>query len=159
MSKALISTAKSVRQMVIHQVQSIPEELFDVQTPPFGNTIRWNAGHIVLTHEYFLSQVLPIHFNLPKKYVDLFATGTKPSEWTKTPPTKEELIQSLNKQLSRFSEISTAALEKELEPPMELGQLKFKTAGEVFNFSSIHETMHFTTISCLLKVLQHQKVN
>ncbi|WP_257347591.1 hypothetical protein [Pseudalkalibacillus decolorationis] len=40
MSNALLSTAKSVRQMVIQQVQSIPEELFDVQPEPFNNTMR-----------------------------------------------------------------------------------------------------------------------
>jgi len=43
MSNALLSTAKSVRQMVIQQIQSISEELFDVQPDQFNNTIRWNV--------------------------------------------------------------------------------------------------------------------
>lgn len=53
MSNALLSTAKSVRQGVIQQVQTISEKLFDVQPEPFNNTIRWNVGHIAFTNQSY----------------------------------------------------------------------------------------------------------
>ncbi|MED3564136.1 DinB family protein [Bacillus xiapuensis] len=158
MSNALLSTAKSVHQMVIQKVQSIPEELFDVQPDQFNNTIRWNVGHIAYTTEYFLSLGVPIEFRLPDNYSQLFNQGTKPSDWSDILPTKEELIQNLSRQLSNFSEIPSSTFDQKMDPPIKLGPLQFKTFGEVFNFATVHETMHFTTISCLLKVLQYQQV-
>ncbi|MCF6409730.1 DinB family protein [Pseudalkalibacillus salsuginis] len=158
MSNALLSTAISVRQMVIQLVESIPEDLFDVQPNQFNNTIRWNVGHITFTHEYFLSLGLPINSGLPDNYAQLFNTGTKPSDWSPIPPTKEELIQNLSRQLSNVTDIPSNTFDQQMDPPIELGPLKFETFGEVFNFATVHETMHFTTISCLLKVLQYQKV-
>lgn len=158
MSNALLSTAKSVRQMVIQQIQAISEELFDAQPDQFNNTIRWNVGHIAFTNEYFLSLGLPIEFNLPDNYAQLFNTGTKPSDWNDIPPTKEQLIQNLSSQLASFSDIPSSVFDQQMHPPIELGPLKFETFGEVFNFATVHETMHFATISCLLKVLQYQKV-
>ncbi|MFC7392981.1 DinB family protein [Scopulibacillus cellulosilyticus] len=157
MSNALLSTAKYVRQMVIQQVQSIPEELFDVQPDQFNNTIRWNVGHIAASNDYFVSLGLPVESNLPESYARLFKPGTKPSDWNDIPPTKEELIQILSRQLSDFSDIPSSAFDKQMDPPLELGPLKFETFGEVFNFATVHETMHFTTISNFLKVLQYQK--
>ncbi|MDR7079721.1 hypothetical protein J2Y03_004779 [Neobacillus niacini] len=156
MSNALLITAKSVRQMVIQLVQSIPEDLYDVQPQQFNNTIRWNIGHIVFAHDYFLSIALPFSSNLPGNYTTLFNTGTTPSEWTIIPPTKEELIQNLSGQLDKISEVSLGTLDKELKSPIEMGPLKFETTGEVFNFATVHEAMHFTTISSLLKVLNYQ---
>ncbi|WP_408008400.1 DinB family protein [Pseudalkalibacillus sp. A8] len=158
MSSALLSMAASVRQMVIQQVHSIPEELFDVQPDQFNNTIRWNVGHIAFVHEYFLSLGLPIDSRLPNNYGSLFKPGTKPVDWSDIPPTKEELLQNLSRQLSGFSEIDPSVFDKQMDPPKELGPLKFETFGEVFNFAIVHESMHFSTISCLLKVLQYQKV-
>ncbi|MCQ6268617.1 DinB family protein [Fictibacillus sp. WQ 8-8] len=159
MSQVLISTAKSVRQMVIRQIQSIPEDLFDVQPLEFSNTIRWNAGHIAVVSDSFRSLGLSFNSNLPKNYAELFKPGTKPSDWISKPPTKEELIENLSRQLSDISDIHPSTFEKQMDPPLELGPLRFKTFGEVFNFATIHETMHSTTISCQLKVLNFQKVN
>ncbi|WP_257351516.1 DinB family protein [Pseudalkalibacillus decolorationis] len=158
MSNALISTAKSVRQMVIHQVQSIPEELFDVQPDQFNNTVRWNIGHIAFTHEYFLSLGLTFDSNLSENYAQLFKPGTKPSDWVEIAPTKEELIQNLSRQLSDISDIHPSTFDKQIDPPVEMGPFRFETFAEVFNFAIVHETMHFATISSLLKVLQYQKV-
>lgn len=158
MLNVLLSSAKSVRQMVIHQVQLIPEELFDIQPDPFTNTIRWNVGHIIFCNEYFLSLGAQSESRIIDQYAPLFNTGTKPSEWKDIPPTKEELIQNLSRQLSRFSDIPSSSFDQKLDPPIEMGPLKFETFGEVFNFATVHETMHFTTISNLLKLLQNQKV-
>lgn len=82
MSKSMIHTAISVRQLALHQIQSIPEEFFDKQPPQFSNTIRWNVGHIAFCLDYFLSLGLPYTSSLPESYATFFNTGTKPADWT-----------------------------------------------------------------------------
>jgi hypothetical protein len=64
MSQTIINTAKTVRQMVIRQVESIPEEFFDVQPKQFGNTIRWNLGHIISSLDGMLSLGFTFNSNL-----------------------------------------------------------------------------------------------
>lgn len=156
MSQAILNTAVSVRQILLHQVQSTPEEIFDIQPEGFNNTIRWNIGHIVVSLDAFLSIGFAFNSNLPKTYEDLFKPGTKPSDWTEAPPSKEELIQYLSAQLETFPNTSLDTLDMSLPSPFEIGPLCFKTVGEVFNFAFIHETMHLSTISCLVKVIQHK---
>ncbi|RNB88538.1 DinB family protein [Brevibacillus nitrificans] len=157
MSQSMIRTAISVRQLVLKQIQSIPEDLFDKQSPQFANTIRWNVGHIAFCLDYFLSLGLPLPSSVPDSYASFFHTGTKPADWTAAPPSKEELVKYLSTQLASLSELSPDLLEKNLESPIEMGPLRFETVGEVFNFAFIHETMHFSTIACLLKVLQYER--
>ncbi|MEC1377188.1 DinB family protein [Heyndrickxia oleronia] len=157
MSNVLLSSAVTIRHSLIQQVQSIPEELFDIIPEPFTNSIRWNIGHIILSHNYFLSLGQPNISSLPENYTQLFKPGSKPSDWTEVPPTKDELVNYLSNQLSNLSEIASSTFAKHLDTPVEIGPLKLNTFNEVFNFSTIHETSHLTTISCLLKVLQYQK--
>ncbi|OMF78778.1 DinB family protein [Paenibacillus glucanolyticus] len=158
MSGMIISTAKIVRQVVLQQVQTIPEELFDIQAAGFNNTIRWNVGHII----YWLDQYSILSFGfpsvgfpsvIPDSYVALFSSGTKPSDWTSAPPSKEELVEMLKAQLSRLSELPPELLEKELSTPYAFGPFEFNTAGELFNFALIHESIHLGTISSQLKVV------
>lgn len=158
MSQIILNTSKLVRQMVMKQVEAIPEELFDIQPTAFNNTIRWNVGHIVVSLNGLLSRggfILDI--KLPENYYSLFLTGTKPSDWTVTPPSKEELLKLLNEQLQALSEISPNALENVLEPALQLGHMKFETLGDLFNFATIHESMHANTISCLARVIKHEQ--
>ncbi|WP_409342763.1 DinB family protein [Paenibacillus sp. MBLB4367] len=157
MSQTTIKTAITVRQMVIRLIDAIPEELFDVQPAAFNNTIRWNLGHIVTCLDGLLSKGLPFNSELPESYPALFGTKTRPSEWTVTPPSKEELVQYLNRQVAGLSAVSPSALEEKLQTPINLGPITFETAGELFAFTTIHETMHSSAISALLRVIKHEQ--
>ncbi|WP_438351097.1 DinB family protein [Paenibacillus sp. FA6] len=158
MSQMIINTSKLVRQTVIKQVEAIPENLFDIQPTAFNNTIRWNIGHIIGALNGLLSRGgFTLDSSLPESYSPLFLGGSKPSDWTITPPSKEELLKYLNEQLQALSEISPNVLDNILAPPLQLGPMKFERFGELFNFTSIHETMHSNTISCLLKVILHEQ--
>jgi hypothetical protein len=153
MSEMIINTAKTVRQVVLQQVQVIPEELFDIQTAGFNNTIRWNVGHMI----YWMDKYSTLSFCLPSAIPDhndaLFASGTKPSDWTIAPPSKEELLQLLTAQLSHLSKLTPEMLNDMLKTPFVMGPFQFDTAGELFNFALIHEAIHRGTISSQLKVL------
>lgn len=155
MSEMIINTAKTARQVVLHQVQSIPEELFDIQPAGFNNTIRWNVGHMI----YWMDKYSPLIFDspsaIPDFYDSLFNSGTKPLDWTFAPPSKEELVEMLTAQLSRLSELTPEMLGEKLSTPFALGPFQFNAPGELLNFLLIHEAFHLATISSQLKVLPH----
>jgi hypothetical protein len=154
MSQASIQTAKTVHQLVIGSIQAIPEEIYDITPAGFKNTIRWNTGHIVTMLNWFLSAGPALNTKLPDYYSNLFMTGTKPSDWTVTPPSKEELIQYLSSQYDDLSKVDPGSLKMPLNPPFEMGPLKFEMADELFNFAFIHEAMHLGIISSLVKTVQ-----
>lgn len=154
MSQASIQTAKTAHQLVIGSIQAIPEEIYDITPAGFNNTIRWNAGHIVTMLNWFLSAGPALNTKLPESYSGLFMTGTKPSDWTVTPPSKEELIQFLSAQLDDLFHVDTESLNMPLNAPFEMGSLKLETAGELFNFAFIHEAVHLGIISSLVKAVQ-----
>ncbi|MFC5401345.1 DinB family protein [Cohnella soli] len=157
MSQASIQAAKTARQLVIGAMQSIPEEIYDITPAGFNNTIRWNAGHMITTLDWFLSPGSPLLTKLPEGYSDLFKSGTKPSDWEGTPPSKAELLQYLTAQLDDLSLIDPGLLELPLKSPFEWGGLKFLTAGEVFSFAFIHEGLHLGVISSLVKAVLASK--
>lgn len=154
MTQSIINTGKVLRQIVIGQVQGISETQFDVQPESFNNTIRWNIGHMI----YWMDKYSMLSFGspsaIPAQYEELFNSGTKPSDWTIAPPSKEELIQLLMQQLSGLSELKPELLDKNLQSPFEMGPFQFITAGELFNFALMHEAIHLGTISSQFKLIQ-----
>ncbi|MDF2726248.1 MAG: hypothetical protein K0Q59_5926 [Paenibacillus sp.] len=158
MSQAILNTARIVRGKALHQISAIPEELFDIQPPSFNNTIRWNVGHIVTTLEGLLNRGgVALNSNLPESYRPLFTGKSKPSEWTIAPPSKEELVNYLSRQLQAISEFPAETLDNKFEPPIQLGSMSFGTAGELFNFGFVHETMHGEAIKYILKAIHHMQ--
>lgn len=155
MSLAL-STEKIVRLMTIGKIEAISEEFFDIQPPQFNNTIRWNLGHIVSATDGLIFQRITQTSHLPEGFAELFRGGTKPADWTTTPPTKAELIDLLKSQLHILEETFANRLDEKLSNPLQIRDFTFGTVEEVINFASVHETMHSTTISDMLKVIQHQ---
>lgn len=153
MAQSIMNTGKVLRQIVIGQLQGVSEAQFDIQPEGFNNTIRWNVGHMV----YWMDKYSTLSFGspsaIPAQYEALFGSGTKPSDWTIAPPTKEELIQLLAEQLSRLNEQKTELLTKNLQSPFVLGPFQFISAGELFNFALMHEAIHLGVISSQLKLI------
>lgn len=152
MTHTIIHTGKVLRQIVIGQLQQISESQMDIQPEGFQNTIRWNVGHMV----YWLDKYTSLSFGSPSvtpvQYEMLFHSGTKPSDWTVTPPSKNELTEMLTAQLSRLSEWTPEMLVQKLQSPYEMGPFQFVTAGELINFALMHEAIHLGIITSQLKL-------
>ncbi|AFC27961.1 hypothetical protein PM3016_1022 [Paenibacillus mucilaginosus 3016] len=153
-TQAIFHTAKVLRQIAIGQLQGAEEEKFDVQPEGFSNTVRWNAGHMI----YFLDKFSTLSFGtpsaVPDSYEAFFTSGTKPSDWTQTPPSKEELLGQLSAQLTRLSEWTPELLERELPSPVTMGPFQFGTAAELFNFGLIHDAIHLGVVKSQLRAIQ-----
>lgn len=154
MSQSIIHTGKVLRQIMIGQLQDVSESQMDIQPEGFHNTVRWNIGHMV----YWLDKYSSLSFGspsaIPAQYETLFNSGTKPSDWTVTPPSKAELLAMLSDQLSSLSDLAPEMLEQRLQAPFEMGPFQFVTAGELFNFALIHEALHLGVISSQLKLIK-----
>jgi len=154
MSQSIIHTGKVLRQIMIGQLQDVSESQMDIQPEGFHNTVRWNIGHMV----YWLDKYSSLSFGspsaIPAQYETLFNSGTKPSDWTVTPPSKDELMVMLSEQLSSLSDLAPEMLEQRLQAPFEMGPFQFVTAGELFNFALIHEALHLGVISSQLKLIK-----
>lgn len=156
MSQSIIHTGRVLRQIVIGQLQGVSESQMDIQPDGFQNTVRWNIGHIV----YWMDKYSSLSFgcstsSIPTQYETLFNTGTRPSDWTVAPPSKDELMKLLSDQLSNLSDdLSPELLEQRLQSPFNMGPFQFATAGELFNFALIHEALHLGVISSQLKLIQ-----
>lgn len=155
MSQSIIHTGRVLRQIVIGQLQGVSESQMDIQPDGLNNTIRWNIGHIVYWMDKYSSLSFGSASSVPAQYETLFNTGTRPSDWTVTPPSKDELINLLNDQLSNLSDdLSPELLKQRLQSPFNMGPFQFATAGELFNFALIHEALHLGVISSQLKLIQ-----
>jgi len=154
MAQSIINTGKVLRQIIISQLQGVSESQMDIQPEGFHNTVRWNIGHMVYWLDKYASLSYGSQSAVPAQYETLFNSGTKPSDWTVTPPSKDELIAMLAAQLSRLSELTPEMLEKRLPSPFEMGPFQFVTAGELFNFALIHEALHLGVISSQLKLIK-----
>lgn len=153
-TQSIVNTGKVLHQLVIGQVQGIPESLFDITPAGFRNTIRWNVGHIVFWLDRYQQLCFGSASTIPASYETLFNSGTKPADWTISPPSQEELVQQLANQLSQISEITPDMLQQDLKSPFVLGPFEFTTAAELFNFAMMHEAIHLGTITSQQKAVQ-----
>ncbi|WP_167568574.1 DinB family protein [Brevibacillus migulae] len=156
MSNSILSTMNIARQMTLGKIVSISEDLFSVQPQPFNNTIAWNLGHIAATFDGLVFRAITGSNRLPQDFIAMFKGGTRPSDWTQTPPSKAELVDILKQQMNEANEYFAGNMDQVLEKPLQIRDFKLETAGDVIGFAAIHEMMHNTTILDLVKVIQHQ---
>lgn len=156
MSQIIVDSAKTVRRLSMDAIEAIPESLFDVQPEGFNNTIRWNVGHLIYWMDAYRSLCFSAETAIPSSYASFFNSGTKPADWTATPPDKEELLATMARQLASFDEIAPDRLNASLPSPLQFGPLTFRLAGELFNFGLMHESMHLATCGSLVKAASAQ---
>ncbi|WP_372631177.1 DinB family protein [Cohnella sp.] len=153
MAQSIINTGQVLRQIIIGQFQQVTETQMDIQPNGFNNTVRWNVGHIVYWMDKYAALCFDSPTEIPEHYERMFGSGTKPSDWTETPPSKEDLVERLSAQLSRLSELTPEMLDHNLQSPFEMGPFIFHTSGELFNFALVHEAIHLGVITSQLKLV------
>ncbi|QZN75491.1 DinB family protein [Paenibacillus sp. DR312] len=134
-------------------LESVSETSADKQPVGFSNTIRWNVGHILTVAEMFIFNNRQT-FGLPKEYNNLFATGTKPSDWTGEPIPLSTLLAQLQDQAVRIKQHVEIHSDETLAEPLKLGPvLQLNSMGEVCNLSLFHEAMHTGFIHALKRIV------
>lgn len=147
-----IQQAGLARGYTLGLLKKANEGAWDTLPAGFSNTIRWNAGHIYVSAEHFLSQALNAYEPSHSAWFPFFATGSSPSTWQGTPPSADELITALKEQGKRISQVGESKLGHVLETSISLGDLlTMKTVDDVIQFNTWHEGIHAGLIDGLVR--------
>ena len=156
MKHYVIKQIRFVRENTLSQVAGMKDEESLFIPKGFNNNIKWNLGHIYVIQEKFGFQLTGEEVELPKDFIELFSTGTKPIEWgNQVMPTIHELIQLLINQLDRIEKNLDGRLDDGIEPYTTSTGLTLLTVKELISFCLYHEGMHFNAIKSIKRMIQN----
>ncbi|WP_338754687.1 DinB family protein [Bacillus sp. FJAT-52991] len=141
------------RIVTLRTLEAIDEAKWDVQPEGFSNTVKWNAGHIYVSMEWFLKEADPNYESDVEKYAPFFATGTKPADWSENPASKEEIIDLLKGQVERVQAHFQDRLADAPANEVKIGPLVLTSIDDILNFSLFHEGLHLGTIQSQMKIM------
>lgn len=150
---SLLTQVDIVRSLTLQEVQSLHEEEADVQPDGFNNTIRWHLGHIFLVQERLVFRHAGFPLDVPQPYIDLFANGTKPTEWKSDPPPLDELGCRLTEQPVRIRTLLGEKLSEPLAVPFSRFEGKLDTIGAIIGYTLYHEGQHLAAIKMIKRRL------
>lgn len=153
MGQFIFEQLNFARRSLLNTLNGISEEQADIVPEGFNN-IRWNLGHVCLVQARMAFAFAEEPVEVPDVYSELFASGTKPSEWKIKPPTLNELIEILNDQPNRIQARLQDRLNEEVAKPFSrIPGLNLKTFDELLTFSLYHEGGHIQNVKTLIKML------
>ncbi|MFT9849261.1 DinB family protein [Aneurinibacillus sp. REN35] len=145
------------RNRLVSTLEKLTPEEASRKPEGFNNTIHWHAGHILLIAEKFLFMAPTGSNQVPDHYDTFFANGTKPGDWTDTPPSLAEIIDRLKDQENRFKACEANQIDAALPKPFTLGSgLVMETAGELMNMAIYHEGIHTGYINAMKRIVSQQ---
>jgi len=131
------------RMYTLGRLKNSKEVAWDTQPHGFGNTIRWNAGHIFVSMEVFVQKALGEYEPVNPEWIPLFVTGTSPAGWGENVPSNEELLAALKGQPARIVAALEGNLGNILAEPMSIGPMHtMETAEAIVQFAVWHEGVH-----------------
>jgi len=147
MSETIFQLVDLVRQNTLKFAESLDPSLLDTVPPGFNNSIRWNLGHILLVQENLTIGLAGLPSGLPESYREFFGNGTKPADWTDTPPSPETLLAQLKEQPARLRAVLAGRLGQQTVKPFH----GLERVGDLISFSLYHEGMHQGAVKALQK--------
>lgn len=145
---------KYSRTSTLILLNNIDASIWDIQPDKFPNNIRWNAGHIYAEAEGFLHDADHEYEIIRPDWQDLFTDGTRPSEWTITPPSMQELIDALQEQDTRIESFFQHKLDNPTSKVRDVNGLMLETAEDAMQFITWHEGIHIGDIKSLRNLLK-----
>ncbi|OEH94049.1 DinB family protein [Bacillus solimangrovi] len=130
------------------------EDQLDVIPEGFNNSIRWNAGHVLVITDAVLSLDNTYKSVVPESYKEYFMKGTSPREWEGEPPSVEEISEFITKQLKTIQETFVGREDEELERPFELLGASFTKVKDILGFICFHTGMHFNITLNYLRIVK-----
>lgn len=132
-------------------VKNLDEKTVDIQPKHFNNTLRWHIGHVLVSAEGLMLGYPAHSTNIPEAYNKLFATGTKPGDWTTEAPSLSNLIKYLEEQQARFKNLSKDYFAQTIPFTLPFGN--FKTYSDIFEFIIVHEAEHLGQMKAMKKIV------
>ncbi len=147
----LFEQMKMWRNWTIDFLRTIPEEMSDQIPQGHTNSIRWNAGHILVGWDNTMPPAVDMERQLPVAYHLLFPRGSNPKNWTVQPPSMDKLIKQLEQQPILIEQVCMGHLDE----PLKESFLGMRTLGDMVLFHMNHESLHMGVIKSMKKVLSN----
>lgn len=138
----IIDQLNFTRLYTLGRLKQSNDAEWDTQPTGFSNTIRWNAGHIYVTLEYFVHLIDSEYEIVNAEWIPFFVRGSSPANWEGDIPSNEEIIVALTEQTTRLTKFLAGRLEEPLENPINLGAKDMETIGALILFAIWHEGLH-----------------
>ena len=145
----LFQQMKLWRNWTVEFLLTIPEEIADEIPQGHHNSIRWNAGHILVGWDNTMFPEVSKERQLHPSYHVLFPSGSKPAYWTEQPPSLDEIIIQLKEQPAVIEQACKGCLSKSLKHSF----LDMKTLGDMFIFHMNHESLHMGIVKSAKQLL------
>ncbi|PEC47963.1 hypothetical protein CON00_18785 [Bacillus sp. AFS096315] len=153
MADAIFKQLRFTRVYTLKVLGSVAKEAVDVIPAGFNNNILWNAGHVLGAYEQLLYANTGDAGKLPKEFIDFFKGGTKPGDWQAEPPSYEEIVTLLEKQVEQVISTYEGRLDEIISKEMKLGSFEIKTVRDMISFNIFHEGLHAGLINGLKRSL------
>ncbi|WHY81508.1 DinB family protein [Siminovitchia fortis] len=130
------------------------EGTWDERIKGFPNTIRWNAGHMYVTAEDYLSKADKTYEIIHPEWFDFFIDGTSPFKWDKEPPAVEEIMEALKNQGERIMEFFNGKLDNAASETVDIRYLKLDTVDAALQFVTWHDGIHLGIVKSMQYVMK-----
>jgi len=151
MEEVILRQMQRTRRGFIRMVEGMTEEQADHIPQPFNNNVRWQLGHIYIYGERMF-QLTNQPTYLPEGYPELFANGTKPAEWTLSPPSVPFLLKQLEEQMSRTTTLFAGRLHETME--RKVWNVENPTIAEALLIFLMHEKEHAVKLGIIKKLTE-----
>ncbi|MGD6802365.1 DinB family protein [Rossellomorea aquimaris] len=142
-----------IRMRTLAALDNTTEELADFVPEGFKNSIRWNLGHIYLSHENLIHSFAGEKGQIPEGFAEMFGFNTSPEAWEGKPPSLLELRLLLSEQPERLKASFMGKLSEKGEKPFQMTkEIAFETLAEVVSFANWHEGLHQGAITAIKRV-------
>lgn len=153
MEQAIWRQLEFVRAQTLKLARSIPEEKTLIVPAGFRNHILWNLGHLALVTDKYAYSFTGRTPRLPAIYQELFANGTSPLEWTSASPSFNDILTVLEAQPEQVKAELSGQLAEPVQPYSTSSGYRIETVGQLLNFTTYHEGMHFSMIKLYNKII------
>lgn len=135
-------------------LRNLEESMWDEQPAKFPNTIRWNAGHVYVTAEDFLTDADANYPIAHPEWNKLFLDGTRPSEWGDDVPSAQEIIAALEEQKERISHYFKDKIANKASVQRDVNGTILDNVDAALQFVTWHEGIHLGIAKSLQTALK-----
>lgn len=143
------------RTSLLTFIDDLDEEILDLQSPHFENTIRWHIGNVLFVAEKLLFVNQQKSQNIPKEYAELFSSDIKVSDWKVEAPALEQLVETLIDQQHRINSFSELFWKSNVKFKVPNGNIE--THGDILIVLSNREAELLGQIKVMKQVLESEK--
>lgn len=143
---------KVTRNNILKSLNGLSDEELNTVPDGFGNSIIWNAAHVLVTQQLLCYKLSENELSLPDNFIDRFKKGTKADK-----PVSKDLIEYIKDQLLHLTEKLEEDYKKGIFKEYSEYETSFgvtlRSIDDAIIFNNTHEALHLGYIMAQRKSL------